>query len=81
MIYFGKVRDKFTGFEIRPLKITYVSPDGAEKLCQECLPGENPDFWSVYTVMMDNTLDCIADLETEQQAKDLVALLESVRSI
>jgi hypothetical protein len=80
MIYFGQVRDSFTGFEIRPLRITRVADEFCKALCEECPPGCEPDFWSVYTVSMDNTLDCIADLDTEPQAKSLVALLESIRA-
>ena len=73
MIYFGEARDEFDRFEARPMIQT------GENECEESLVPELADFWAVYTVRMDNTLDCIADLQTQEQAEALIKLLNSVR--
>ena len=73
MIYFGEIRDEFDRFEIRPI----IQTDNLE--CEESMVPELADFWSIYTVKADNTLDCIADLDTKEQAESLVKLLNSAR--
>ena len=75
MIYFGEVRDEFDRLEIRPM----IQVDDTD--CEESMIPELADFWSVYTVMKDNTLDCIADLETKEQAESLVVLLNSIKKL
>lgn len=75
MIYFGKVRDEFERFDALPMaKISDTE-------CEEAMLPEFADFWSVYTVRKDNTLDCVADVQTQEQAEALIKLLESVRAL
>lgn len=71
MIYFGIPTDEFTGFSIRPLA---EIEDG---VVQECDP-DLAQFWSVYTMLMDNTLQCIADVPTKEEAEKLVKFMEKI---
>lgn len=80
MIYFGEARGDFDRFEIRPMVITN------EIECEEAMVEELADFWSVYAVksgsvpeLTADVWECIADLETKDQAVALIKLLNSVR--
>tara|TARA_R110000772_G_scaffold176676_4_gene288346 strand:+ start:934 stop:1167 length:234 start_codon:yes stop_codon:yes gene_type:complete len=71
MMNFQEPIDTFSSFEIKPLK------DLGQGLCEQCAP-EEANFWSVYTKHLDNTLQCIADVPTKDEAKGIVAFLKRI---
>lgn len=76
------VEHEFDSFEIHPCK-EYTDSKG-EKFIEQVmdLKEETPDFWSVYLHNKNpkehGVLYCIADCQTEEQAKNLVSLLEGI---
>ena len=74
MIHLGEIRDEFTDIVARPIK--QIDESNCEEWSQEVHEG-SPDFYSVYTVIHDNTLDCIADLDSEVDAQKFVSLLKN----
>ena len=49
-----------------------------EKMCMEAHENQEPEFWSVYTAKIDNTLDCIADFDSRGEAGDFVEFLTQI---
>jgi len=73
------IKTGFDGFELHPCKvINGVDSILAEhEYIEQCEPNE-AEFWSVYVHLVGAGLDCIADCENEQQAKNLIAFLEGL---
>ncbi|HEY5392458.1 MAG TPA: hypothetical protein VIJ57_10110 [Hanamia sp.] len=69
----------FDGFEINPCKVVNGEENFPNKMqcIEQCEPHE-AQFWSVYVHLFGAGLDCIADCETEQEAKDLVEFLKAL---
>ena len=44
---------------------------------EQCKKGEE-DFWSVYIHLCEGGLECIADVETEEQAKEFAKFIKTI---
>src|SRR5580765_5699835 len=68
------IKYKFDARTVRPWYSTEVHPvkctfdDGRQKAYERCT-AEFADLWSVYLRLNDGTLSCIADFDTEENAK------------
>lgn len=71
---------KFDEFEYHPCKVVDEDKNLKKEIqsIEQCEP-EEAEFWSVYVHLIGGGLDCIADCATEDEAKQLIEILEYVR--
>lgn len=67
---------KFDQIEYHPCK-EFTGTDSFEKFVEQCEP-EEAEFWSVYGHLPGGGLSCIADVDTEQEAKEFAEFLQKI---
>lgn len=72
----NRALEAWDALEVDPVKVLGKTVDG-EEVCEQVEEGQE-DFWSVYVHLVSGGLECIADVETKQQAESLVALIENL---